>query len=123
VPSGGHSAEAVTLLAALNAEAVENAIDRGELPLEDGEGDWTAAEKALLEMIACAVDRRVDLSARYVATDDDKLRAKLSGELRLLQGHIAALLKQVKTDVPAEPSRKSKKASHAAKARWDRVNG
>lgn len=116
--AGGHCTEAVALLAALNAEAAENAEARGEPPLAVGEDDWSAAERVVLEMIACAVDRKADLSARYSATQDEKLRIKLSGELRLLQAHIAQLLKQVKTDLPDPPTRTSRKASDAAKVRW-----
>lgn len=71
-------------------------------------------------MVACAIDRKVDLSARYRATDDAKLRIKLSGELRLLQGHIAQLLKQVKTDLPEPAPRVSQKARAAAQVRWRR---
>lgn len=115
-----HTPEAVALLAALNAEAAENAEARGDPPLADGQDDWSAAERVVLEMIACAVDRKVDLSARYSAADDEKLRIKLSGELRLLQGHIAQLLKQVKTDLPDPPTRVSQKASAAAQVRWRR---
>ena len=38
----------------------------------------------VLEMVASEVDRKVDLSARYLSAEDDaKLRLKLSGELRL----------------------------------------
>lgn len=118
--AGGHTAEALELLAALNAEAAENAEARGEQPLEDGEDDWSAAERMVLEMIACAVDRKVDLTTKYEATEDAKLRVKLSGELRLLQSHIAQLLKQVKTDLPPAPTQTSRKAQNAANARWDR---
>lgn len=115
-----HTPQALAVLSALAAEASENAVDRGEPAWEDGEDDWTAAERVVLDMIAAAVDRRVDLEARYAQADEDKLRIKLSGELRLIQGHIAQLLKQVKTDVPPAPSRKSQKASQAATARWRR---
>ncbi|BBY44267.1 hypothetical protein MCEL_25620 [Mycolicibacterium celeriflavum] len=69
----------------------------------------------MLEMIACAVDRKVDLSQQYADTDDPKLRIRLSGELRLLQAHITQLLKQVKTNLPAPPSRTTQKASQAAR--------
>ncbi|MDP7731509.1 hypothetical protein [Mycobacterium sp. TY813] len=115
-----HSQEALDLLAALAAEAAENAEARGEPPLADGEDDWSAAERAVLEMVACSVDRKVDLSARYLATDDEKLRIKIATELRLLQGHIANLLKQVKTDLPEPVTRVSQKARAAAQRRWNR---
>jgi hypothetical protein len=66
------------------AEAAQNTKDRSDPPLEDGEDAWSAAECVVLEMVACEVDRKVDLSARYLSAEDDaKLRIKLSGELRL----------------------------------------
>lgn len=121
VGAGEHSAEALALLAALNAEAAENAEARGEDELADGEDDWSAAERAILEMIACAVDRKVDLTAQYArAADEPKLQIKLSGELRLLEANIARLLKQIKTDLPPAPTTTSRKAANAANVRWDR---
>jgi hypothetical protein len=59
------------LLAALAAESAQNAKDRSDPPLEDGEGAWSAAECVVLEMVACEVDRKVDLSARYLSAEDD----------------------------------------------------
>jgi hypothetical protein len=106
-----HTSEALALLAELDAELAENSADRGLLePLE-----WSAAERAVRESIACTVDRKVDLWARYRASDDDKVRVKISGELRLLETSLSRLLKSVDTDLPAE---KSARASHAANARW-----
>ena len=72
------------LLAALAAEAAQNTKDRSDPPLVDVEHAWSAAERVVLEMVASEVDRKVDLSARYLSAEDDaKLRIKLSGELRL----------------------------------------
>ena len=45
-------------------------------------------------------------------------RVKLSAELRLLEGSLARLLKQVKTDVPAPKSQVTIKARHAEMKRW-----
>ena len=121
VGSAIHSAEAMALLASLDAEAVENAEARGEIELP---ADWSAAERAVLELIAGAVDRKVDLEARYDAAQDDiKLLLKLSGELRLIEANVARLLKNVNTDVPPEPTTVSRKASAAAKTRWRRGQG
>jgi hypothetical protein len=79
---------------------------------------WSAAERAVREAIACTVDRKVDLWGRYHASDDDKIRVKLSGELRLLETSLARLLKSVSTDLPSAPSLRSEKASRAANKRW-----
>ena len=83
---------------------------------------WTAAEKALLERIACTIDHISDLSAYYdAATDDVKLRRQLAGEIRLQDALLAKLLRSVRTEPPPpEPSLKSIKATRAARARWDR---
>lgn len=109
-----HSAEAVALLDELDAELADNSAEQGRLePLV-----WSAAEQAVREAIACTVDRKVDLWARYHASDDDKMRVKLSGELRLLETSLARLLKSVSTDPPATPSLRSEKASRAANMRW-----
>jgi len=116
---GCHSAEAVALLAELDAELAENSTARGLVdPLA-----WSAAEQAIRESLAWTVDRMVDLRARYHASDDDKVRLKISGELRLLETNLARLLKGVSTDLPAQPSIRSRKASRAANARWRRAPG
>jgi hypothetical protein len=61
--AGGHCAEAVELLTALDAEVAENCEERGEGPLE-----WSSADRTVLGLIACSIDRKVDLSAHYSAT-------------------------------------------------------
>ncbi len=81
---------------------------------------WSAAETQILDLISAAIDRKVDLSADYAAAADAKLRVKLSGEIRLLEAHIARLLKQVKTDLPQPMTRVSQKARNAALARWNK---
>jgi hypothetical protein len=53
-----------------------------------------------------------------VASDDDKIRVKLRGELRLLEMSLSRLLKCVDTDLPPP---KSARAAHAANARWRRA--
>jgi hypothetical protein len=113
VAAGTHSVEAMALMAELSAELAENSAARGLLePLV-----WSAAERAVLESVARNVDRTVDLWARYHASDDDKIRAKLSAELRLLETSLKGLLAAVKTDIPAP---KSARATHAAETRWRR---
>lgn len=116
-PSGRvHTAEALAVLAALDAELADNAEQLGlEEPLE-----WSAAERVLLKLIADSIDRRVELQHRYDESDDDRLQLKFATELRLLETSLGRLLKSVKTDLPAAPSRKSQKASQAAHARWGR---
>jgi hypothetical protein len=113
---GGRSAEAVALLASLDDELKENSEDRGLIG--DDVLSWAAAERVVLDMVADAVDRKVDLCARYLATDDDKVRVKLSTEIRLIEGSVAKLLKSVSTDLPEPQSKTSRKASAAAHARW-----
>lgn len=105
------------MLASVRAELAENAEFHGE------ELAFSAAEEAVLELVADAIDRKVDLSAQYAACDDAKLQLKLAVEIRLTESSVAKLLKQIRTDVPAAPepqSNVSRKASHAAKARWRR---
>ena len=81
---------------------------------------WTAADRELLTLIGDTIDRRVDLAAHYANADDVKSRVKLSAELRLTEGALSRLLKQVQTDVPAPESQTTIKARRAARARWDR---
>jgi hypothetical protein len=102
------------LLASLDAELAENSAELGLFePLV-----WSAAEQAVRESIACTVDRQVDLWPRYYASDDDKTRVKISGELRLLETNLARLLKCVPTELPPKPSIRSRKAARAANKRW-----
>lgn len=81
---------------------------------------WTAAERAVLDAVAANVDRRADLTRAYDAADEAKVRVKLSAELRLLEGALARLLREVSTDVPSPESRTTIKARHAANTRWER---
>jgi hypothetical protein len=111
----------LALLAELDAELAEKSAAL-EL-VGDDRLYWSAAEEAVRELIACTVDRKLDLWRRYHATDDDKTRVKLSAEQRLLETSLARLLKSVNTDLPIEtrPSVRSQKASRAANARWHRA--
>jgi hypothetical protein len=111
------SLEADRVLAALDAELASEAKRTGRALV------WTAADREVLALIADTIDRKVDLAVLYEATPDISPRVKLSAELRLLEGSLARLLKQLKIDVPAAPVRepshvKSARASRAAKARW-----
>jgi hypothetical protein len=53
----------LVLLAGLAAEAAQNTKDRSDSPLADGEDAWSAAERVVLERVACEVDWKVDLGA------------------------------------------------------------
>jgi hypothetical protein len=108
----------VELLQALDTELAQNSVSL-RLP-DDQPLEWSAAERLTLETIADSIDRRVDLHARYLASDDDKVRLKLSGEVRLLDMAIDRLLKRVHTDLPPAKSLTSVKASQAAHTRWQR---
>lgn len=84
---------------------------------------WTAAERAVLEMLATTVDRREDVARRYKLAKDDKAACKLSQEWRLLDAAVVRLLRGVETVVPEPMSPRSAKAQRAARARWDRAAG
>jgi hypothetical protein len=84
---------------------------------------WTAGDRAVLELIADTIDRKVDFMVLYEATPDITPRTRLSAEIRLLEGSLARLLRQIHPDPPdvrqQEPSYvRSARASRAAKARW-----
>ena len=116
-PGMRHSCEARKLLRELDAELAAASEHAGRSLV------WTPQERAVLELIADQTDRKVELSGEYAATCDTVGRVKLSAELRLLEGSLARLLRQVKFDVPAVPVREpshvvSARASRAAKARW-----
>jgi hypothetical protein len=116
-PRVGHCAEALALLAELDAELAENSAELGsQQPLV-----WTAAERAVRELIADTVDRKADLWQRYVVTGEDAARVRLSAEIRLLETSLARLLRQVRTELPAPQSRISQKAAKAARVRWQRA--
>jgi hypothetical protein len=114
-PAGARAAEAVALLDALDQDLAAAGAERGESLM------WSAQDEAIRELIASAVDREVWLrAATCSSTDDLKLRMKLSAELRLTEAHRARLIRQIKTDLPAPESFRTRKARSAARARWDR---
>ena len=92
------SGEARKVLRELNAEPA-SASERAGTSLV-----WTAADRELLTLIGDTIDRRVDLAAHYANADDVKSRVKLSAELRLTEGSLTRLLRQVQTDVPTRES-------------------
>ena len=107
-----HSPEARRLLRELDAELASAAEHAGRNLI------WTPQDKAVLEMIADQTDRRVELAGEYAVAEDTSKRVKLSAELRLLEGSLARLLKQVKTDLPAPESQVTIAARRAAMRRW-----
>ncbi|WP_157224295.1 hypothetical protein [Nocardia paucivorans] len=108
-----HSSEARKMLRALDAELEAVSLRLGE-PVE-----WSERDRAVLELIASNINRKVDLSERYTDAEDTKTRVKLSAELRLLEAALARLLKQIDPE-PTVTSPRSVQASRAARARWDR---
>lgn len=81
---------------------------------------WTPEEVAVLDMISNVFDRKALLEARLPVADDDKALVKLSGEIRLLEGHAARLLKSIRVEMPktAPESKRTVKARAAANVRW-----
>lgn len=111
----GHCREALRVRRELDGELADAAERTGQDLM------WTAADRIILNLIMATIDRKVDLTRCYAATQDTKSRVKVSGELRLVETNLARLIKQVKTDVPAPMSITSLKAQRAAAIRWDRV--
>lgn len=108
------SAEAQQILAALDEELAASAKAAGKDLV------WSAAERDVLAMIGAAVDRRVELSAAYEDCETTATKLKLATELRLLEGAISRLYRQVSTELPAPMSLTSLKAQRAVNVRWDR---
>jgi hypothetical protein len=111
------SALARKVLRELDKE-LESASKRAGKKLE-----FSAAERAVLDLISADFDRISDLRvayARAVDAGEVKIQIKLSTELRLLEQSAARLLKQVKTDLPAAESVTTLRARRAANTRWDR---
>jgi hypothetical protein len=111
------SVEAQRVLAALDAELAAESKRTGRSLV------WTAPDKELLALIADTIDRKVDLMVLYEVTPDISPRVKLSAEIRLLDGLLSRLLRQVEIDAPDVPVREpshvvSARARRAAKARW-----
>jgi hypothetical protein len=86
VAQTGRSAEALALIAALDDELLDSSEDAA------GTLEWSAAERQIIESAADTLDRRAGLRRLYETTKDDKLRLKISGELRLLDALLARLL-------------------------------
>jgi hypothetical protein len=84
---------------------------------------WTPAELEVLELIRLGWNRHTKLAAAFDATDDPKASAKLSGEARLTEAHLARLIKSVAPQVPKQESRRSQRGRAAANARWSRETG
>ncbi|WP_445168246.1 hypothetical protein ACTXG7_02305 [Mycolicibacterium sp. Dal123E01] len=112
------SAEAKHLLADLNSELAESVVAAGQALV------WSAAESAVIDAAANAVDRKVWFSRQLDKAETITARLAISVEIRLLEAHIARLLKQVRTDLPQaqrQPgpmSTTSRRASKAATSRW-----
>lgn len=113
-----HSTEARRVRRELDRELAQSAAASGRTL------EWSAQDLAVLELIMSAIDRKVDLTATYESADGEpKLRVKLAAEIRLIEGHLARLLKQVKTDIDQPLSQRSLKAQRAANVRWSRDAG
>ncbi|WP_336672007.1 hypothetical protein [Tsukamurella sp. USMM236] len=108
------SAEARKLAKAL-ADELSAAGEAAGVSLE-----WGAAEATIIEQIQDETDRKCEILDLYHGCDDAGLKLKLSAEARLLEGSIARLLKQVRTELPPSESQKTVKARAAADARWRR---
>lgn len=81
---------------------------------------WSAAEQQVRELLADAVDRRVELNGRYNSVEMVSLKLKIAAEIRLLDSAITRLLSQLSTEVAEPLSVTSRKAQAAARSRWDR---
>lgn len=80
---------------------------------------WDTAESAVIQQIVSSIDRKVHLERTLAAVlDDPALYVKVSGEIRLIETHVARMLKQVKPEVPKRDSTRTQKARAAAQARW-----
>jgi hypothetical protein len=81
---------------------------------------WSAAERAILDLIQAQLNRKYDLGKDYRAAEDARTRVQVSAELRLLESSVERLLRRIKTDVPAGPeSIASVRARAAVTKRWD----
>ena len=113
--SAPKTVEAQQLIAALNAELADSAKRAGRDLV------WSAAEEQILSMIGDAVDRRVELSEAYGQCEPGSLaQVRLATEIRLTEGAIGRLFKQISTEVAAPLSVTSIEAQRAANARWNR---
>jgi hypothetical protein len=84
---------------------------------------WDQADDKLLAMLQDHVDREVMLTKLLDTADSVRQRIELATELRLTQGAITRLLKEIRASMPAEHppmSATSLKAQRAAQSRWHR---
>ena len=109
------SAEARRLLRELDKDLAAASLRQGQTVV------WSPQEQAILSQISSILDRKADFLEVYEASDEVKVRLKISAEVRLLEQAAARLVKEIKTDVAAPMSHTSRKASQAAKTRWDRA--
>jgi hypothetical protein len=79
---------------------------------------WTPQEETLLTLICDETDRKVEILAEYERADDPKAKMAYSAEARLLENSIGRLLLKIRTDPPAQESRRSQQARAAAMTRW-----
>lgn len=109
------SAEARRLLRELDKDLAAASVRQGQAVV------WSPQEQAILAQIASILDRKADFLKAYEASDEVKVRLKISAEVRLLEQAAARLVKEIKTDIPAAPTLRSRNASKAATARWSRA--
>ncbi len=105
------------LMRDLDAELAANGQAAGE------QLQWSAADRAVLQMISNHLDRRDELQAAYDSCTPDQVRTRiaLATEIRLIESGVGRLLRQVRTDVDPPESITSIKARKAVNSRWDRV--
>jgi hypothetical protein len=109
------SAEARRVLRDLDKELAASSARQGQNVV------WSAQEQAILGQISSILDRKSDFLVAYEAAEEITLRLKISAEVRLLEQAAARLVREIKTDIPAPQSHTSRKATQAAKTRWDRA--
>jgi hypothetical protein len=109
------SVEAQQLIAGLDAELADAAKRTGR------DLGWSAAEQQILSMLGDAVDRKVQLGEAYAETGAGSVaQVRLATEIRLTEGAIASLFKQISTEVAPPRSVTSLKNQRAANVRWNR---
>lgn len=112
-----HSREALKIRRELDKQLAETAAAAATTL------DWSAQERAAIDLLLDAIDRKCDLQRDYASAVKSNERVKLSGEIRLLEAHANRLLKQINTDVPAPESLRTIKARRAAMVRWNKNAG
>lgn len=100
--------------------AIRNALAKELQAASDAIGQtltWTAQEQAIIEEICTLLDRESTLLDQFDDAETVSQRVKLSSEARLCGVAATRLLKEIRTEIPAE-SRTTVKARQAAQARW-----